>query len=119
MNAKEALCHLVGSFMGYKQRCNSEMTLKDNEAIEILNDIVHDDKYAWHDLRKNPNDVPEIGEKVLTTGKNHGYEVQIFHKHHVYTDSEGKVSWSWKWKHNTVKSPIAWKHIQPFEEVAE
>ena len=87
------------------------------EAIKKIR--ISSEKYKWHDLRKNPNDVPKIGEKVLTAGLKKGFEVQIFRGHHIFTNGKGEVDWSWKWKKNTVKTPMAWKYIEPFEEVQD
>ena len=70
------------------------------------------DKYRWHDLRKNPDDLPEaIGggyesEYVLVmigTPEWNGWEQAYYH--------HGKRLWS-----TYEQDVFAWRYIEPFEE---
>ena len=70
-------------------------------------------KYDWHDLSKNPNDLPKIDEKVLACGVHHGYEVIAFRGARTL-NLNNKVISMWDWKKNTMKEIIAWKYIEPF-----
>ena len=78
-------------------------------AIEALE---KSDKYRWHDLRKNPNDLPEaIGggyesEYVLAmigTPEWNSWEQAYYH--------HGKRLWS-----TYEQNVFAWRYIEPFEE---
>ena len=78
-------------------------------AVEALEKA---DKYKWHDLRKNPDDLPEaIGdgyesEYVLVmvgTPEWNSWEQAYYH--------HGKKLWS-----TYEQDVFAWRYIEPFEE---
>lgn len=78
-----------------------------NYAIFAVNAVSGD--YRWHDLRKNPDDVPKENGHYLIVyqwiGKNSGITVE------TYSPYDGF--------HTPPEYPcIAWKEIEPFE-VAE
>ena len=93
-----------------------DSTSKVNELLQ-LNKIVSKalekaDKYRWHDLRKNPDDLPEaIGggyesEYVLAmigTPEWDSWEQAYYH--------HGKRMWS-----TYEQNVFAWRYIEPFEE---
>ena len=92
------------------QRCtSSEFDDAIYVAIEALEKA---DKYKWHDLRKNPDDLPEaIGN---------GYESEYVL---VMIGTPGWNNYEWAYyKHNhkewsTYEQNIfAWRYIEPFEE---
>ena len=70
------------------------------------------DKYRWHDLRKNPDDLPEaiggsyVSEYVLvmigTPGWNNYEWAYYKHNHKEWSTYEQNV--------------FAWRYIEPFEE---
>lgn len=65
-----------------------------------------EEKYRWHDLRKNPNDLPEKAGSVLVKFKqNHfrEYSVVYYMSDWVLVDGEGECI-------------EKWKYIEPFEE---
>lgn len=72
MNPIEAYYHLFDSFSNYKLRCNSEWTNKDIEAFNAIDECITkwrkmqeiQDKYSWHDLRGNPEDLPPTEVEV-------------------------------------------------------
>ena len=94
-----------------------EMGIGDIDDILELNKIVIDalekaDKYRWHDLRKNPNDLPEsVGggyesDYVLVmigTPEWNSWE-QAYYKH-------DKKMWS-----TYEQNVFAWRYIEPFKE---
>ena len=94
-------------------------TSKVDELLQ-LNKIVSKalekaDKYRWHDLRKNPDDLPEaIGggdesEYVLVmigTPEWNSWEQAYYH--------HGKRLWS-----TYDQNVFAWRYIEPFEEEEE
>lgn len=88
-----------------------EKALEKQAITEITND-----KYRWHDLRKNPNDLPKIDDMVLVC-----FEWKGKFSGDIYTDYVTSY-------HNGILfdgfqidglyKVIAWREIEPFE-VAE
>ena len=86
------------------------------EAIEMAVDALEKaDKYKWHDLRKNPDDLPEaIGggyesEYVLVmigTPEWNSWEQAYYH--------HGKRLWT-----TYEQNVFAWRYIEPFKEEAD
>ena len=74
------------------------------EALEKAN------KYRWHDLRKNPDDLPEADEYgrseyvlvMIGTPEWNGWEQAYYH--------HGKRLWS-----TYEQDVFAWRYIEPFE----
>lgn len=70
------------------------------------------DKFRWHDLRKNPDDLPERGEKVIIK-EVCGYTL---------CEYMGKGRFMEKAEQRKVtihRLPIAWMHFEPFDVVAD
>ena len=71
-------------------------------------------KYRWHDLRKNPNDLPEADEYgcsdyvLVMTGTPEWNSWEQAYYHH------GKRLWS-----TYEQNVFAWRYIEPFEEEEE
>lgn len=66
------------------------------------------DKYRWHDLRKNPKDLPNKFEDVLIAFKNNPIvDVAMY--------GNGGI---WATTSSTYRTGfvVAWKHIEPFKE---
>lgn len=87
------------------------------------------DKYIWHDIRKNPEDLPAEDCKVLrATGYGSGRYVYdtVYFSNNLYEVDEcdfydcrglsGFYDYDTEWGHYTVGLD-AWKYIEPFEEV--
>lgn len=62
-------------------------------------------KYAWHDLRKNPDDLPDTPRLVLTKIDFEYWEYEISR----YMQFEYTGMWM-----NQKAQPIAWREIEPF-----
>ena len=84
------------------------------EAIETaIKALEKADKYRWHDLRKNPDDLPEAdgnseSEYVLAmigTPEWNSWEQAYYH--------HGKRMWS-----TYEQNVFAWRYIEPFKEEA-
>ena len=82
------------------------------EAIEMAIEALEKaDKYRWHDLRKNPDDLPEaIGDSeseyvlvMIGTPEWNSWE-QAYYSH-------GKRLWS-----TYEQNVFAWRYIEPFKE---
>ena len=88
-----------------------DYTVAFEEAIEALEKA---DKYRWHDLRKNPDDLPEAdgnseSEYVLAmigTPEWNSWEQAYYH--------HDKKMWS-----TYDQNVFAWRYIEPFEEEEE
>ena len=96
----------------FQQFTSSEFDDAIYTAIEALEKA---DKYRWHDLRKNPDDLPEAicggyeSEYVLVmigTPEWNSWE-QAYYKH-------DKKLWS-----TYDQNVFAWRYIEPFEEEEE
>ena len=83
------------------------------EAIEMAVEALEKaDKYRWHDLRKNPDDLPEaIGD---------GYESEYVL---VMTGTPEWNSWEQAYYHHDKmmwstydQNVFAWRYIEPFKE---
>lgn len=78
-----------------------------------LSDIQHDQhEYVWHDLRKNPNDLPKDLENVLICIKGlERYKAGVTAAvHNKRAGLWGNGSCSYK-----DREVVAWKYIDPFE----
>ena len=92
-----------------------DSTSKVDELLQ-LNKIVcgaleKADKYKWHDLRKNPDDLPEADE--------YGRSEFVF----VMTGTPEWYSCEWAYYHHDKKlwsiyeqDVFAWRYIEPFKE---
>lgn len=87
--------------------------LKLKEMLELADKL---DKYAWHDLRKNPDDLPsEEGEVLVILDGiigNVKFEKGIELGYYMPTDKSFLGGMA-----NGIV--IAWRAIEPFEEVEE
>ena len=95
----------------FQQFTSSEFDDAIYTAIEALEKA---DKYRWHDLRKNPDDLPEaIGDSeseyvlvMIGTPEWNSWEQAYYH--------HGKRLWS-----TYEQNVFAWRYIEPFEEEEE
>lgn len=83
---------------------------------EAINIIIHDFvKYEWHDLRKNPDDLPKLFDEVLVCAVdsygNKEYVISCKVEQEPKEDSIVINGWS------CLGKVIAWREIEPFEEV--
>ena len=86
------------------------------EAIEMAVDALKKaDKYRWHDLRKNPDDLPE------------GFEVSYESDYVLVMIGMPEWNhWEWAYYHHDKKlwstyeqNVFAWRYVEPFEEEEE
>ena len=113
MNNKEAIEILKKNKPTCDTReCGKKLCMAIYVAIEALEKA---DKYRWHDLRKNPDDLPEaiggsyVSEYVFvmigTPGWNNCEWAYYKHNHKEWSTYEQNI--------------IAWRYIEPFEESIE
>ena len=92
----------------FQQFTSSEFDDAIYMAIEALEKA---DKYRWHDLRKNPDDLPEADGNsesdyvlvMIGTPEWNSWEQAYYH--------HGKRLWS-----TYEQDVFAWRYIEPFEE---
>lgn len=72
--------------------------------------MTNEDEYSWHDLRKNPNDIPNHSNDVLTIYVHNGTEDYQYCIEPY--DEEA-------WKKDEWYETIAWREIEPFEDGEE
>lgn len=69
-------------------------------------------KYRWHDLRKNPDDLPEDNKQVLVSVKD-GCIHRTWHDSHGWRNRNSKI------RYYSDKSVLAWREIEEFESEEE
>lgn len=84
------------------------------KALEEMNAnqfkiLMEKEMYAWHDLRKNPQDLPDESHLVLGFDGSE-YGVAIFYRRGVYH------GWATSGQDVEPSDIIAWRCIEPFEE---
>lgn len=72
------------------------------------------EKYKWHDLRKNPDDLPPVGHDVLVCVSNK--TGKTYNRTWLLDSSTWRHATSKKQRSYVKGSVIAWKEIEPFEE---
>lgn len=82
------------------------------EIVEILENA---DKYKWHDLRKNPEDLPETFVEVWICFTDYKYSGD-----EKFYDKAGRRDEDWCWEGddtllNERYQIIGWAYIKPFE----
>lgn len=80
----------------------------------FLKDMLEEcEKYRWHDLRKDPKDLPEKEGLYAVTVKydTESTEIGFGYYEHMYGYSSG-----WSALMPNYGNVIAWKEIEPFEE---
>ena len=110
MNNKEAIEILKKNKPTCDTReCGKKLCMAVDAAIEVLEKA---DKYRWHDLRKNPDDLPE----------DNGYGCSEYVLVMIGTPEWDNHEWAY-YNHNTKmwstplceQNVFAWRYIEPFE----
>ena len=84
---------------------------KEDACILAVEALEKAEKYRWHDLRKNPDDLPEADEYgcseyvLVMTGTPEWYSCEWAYYHH------DKKLWS-----IYEQDVFAWRYIEPFKE---
>lgn len=122
MTNKEAINVINTWIMPIRKNISGEFVHEFLDAVEVMerNAI----EYDWHDLRENPNDLPEDNARILfyTTafgdGDAYSYLTGDFAKHQwggvEFVNDDGMVyATNGCYRLDDI---IAWKYIEPFEE---
>lgn len=116
MTIKEALISIVED--GISLGAGDYVEL---EALKVAKIVLEKaDKYRWHDLRKDPEDLPKARERVLflTIQMSDENELRYWSGEYAQNgeffndDYEGYITLG----SYPLKDIIAWRYIEPFEE---
>lgn len=80
------------------------------DLAEIIRDMHAADRHTWHDLKKNPNDLPTKDGEYLVEYVKGTHNVRLFLNGTFAVNYESKAS---------LANIVAWKEIEPFEQEEE
>lgn len=92
--------------------------MNDNQFKLLVENDLKNEKYRWHDLRKNPDDLPEEDSKIVvfygTLYEKSYYNIEPAKMFRlpltvIHDDDNG----------HDILSPVAWKYIELFDEEEE
>lgn len=112
---------LIETIFDIVERHRIDKEFKEEEKQAIKENA--SDKYRWHDLRKNPDDLPKDGVYCVAVPDDYGTIWLALARYRNKLNITGnKIGWGfrgdvYKMDFDTMKV-IAWKHIEPFEEDA-
>lgn len=114
---KQALDELKMKLAFYQVQCNEEATAQDAHRLATLRELIEkQEKYKWHDLRKNPEDLPEVGKAITYLFEvDYGCMVRRIYNSTTAT-YDGKYHFAKRKCNGNTYTYIAWKYIEPFEE---
>lgn len=84
---------------------------------EVRERRTNEDKYRWHDLRKNPDDLPTISTGGYIVCVQHKDDYMKFYRQAGFVCNCFFIAYEDITK--TINDVIAWREIEPFEEVSE
>ena len=102
----------IECYNGFKGK-DAYIKAKEDACILAIKALEKADKYRWHDLRKNPDDLPEADEfggsdyVLVKTGCCEWNDMETAYYRHI------KKQWS------IDEYVFAWRYIEPFEEEEE
>lgn len=83
------------------------------QVLDVVSYLFEEqNKYRWHDLRDNPNDLPEDNKQVLVSIKD-GCIHRTWHDSHGWRNRNSKI------RYYSDKSVLAWREIEEFESEEE
>lgn len=87
-----------------------------NNLFRWINKANRAEKYRWHDLKEDPNDLPTAERLVIILHKD-GYLVSMRCREFdtIYGGYTGPVKWDLPMYSNQA-DVRAWRYIEPFEE---
>lgn len=96
-----------------------QAVLDENEiATEYFDNMVcNADKYRWHDLRKNPEDLPDDERKVYLAVDMKTYITYIIGEYSLSPVKDDSVRDWFSSDGFYLKAVIAWREIEPFEGI--
>ena len=118
MTIEEAIEKLSNRYMVVSECIDANSAIKENIALDMaISALEAQDKYRWHDLRKDPNDLPNddsIEYVVYVEYRNGKRECTV-----GCLDMSGDMMLLptlGNWIGNSYHI-IAWREIEPFDEV--
>lgn len=96
--------HLMANM--YKIRTNPLSTNVLTSYFQLQELVDKEEKYRWHDLRKNADDLPNYGEYVLTyDGENYNVLKLKVHYFSCYWESARRLPYGFK-------DVVKWRYIE-------
>ena len=103
----------IESYNGFRGK-EAYVKAKEDACILAVDALEKADKYRWHDLRKNPDDLPEADGNsesdyvlvLIGTPEWNSWEQAYYH--------HGKKLWS-----TYDQNVFAWRYVEPFKEEAD
>ena len=103
VNVKEAINFIIESNDVQWNTENKQAIEAMRIALDVLGKHEH---YQWHDLRKDPTDLPECDDMVYVYGYSFLEKEYMMDR---YFEGYG-------WQCSEIADIIAWKYIEPFED---
>lgn len=101
MTNEEAIKVLLDTAKGFEVKA----------AVRIIIDAIEkSEKYRWHDLRKNPDDLPENGCEVIYCMIRYGFEIYGMCE---FYDGFNCLK---NYRKNELKVIDGWRYIAPMED---
>lgn len=97
------------SKLGYKG------LLSEKDVKRIRDALLNEMKYRWHDLRKNPEDLPEKCGFYIACVEHPTNHTRNTREVQLYNIVNGKCVWRKNNRFLLEKSVIAWREIEEFE----
>ena len=117
MTIEEAIEKLSNRYMVVSECIDANSAIKENIALDMaISALEAQDKYRWHDLRKDPNDLPADFYSVLICVK--GFEGKSGGETIAMHNSELNIWGSCSCSYRDIEVS-AWREIEPFEEVED
>lgn len=107
-------CILCKNNMKTEFGCDGSCVVDDSILAKICDEILSriEEKYRWHDLRKNPDDLPcKDGLYAITTQ----YDEELSETGFGQYESMYGYTSGWSATMPSYGKIIAWKEIEPFE----
>lgn len=102
---EKALDELMNDAYGIDKELARHCTI-----VENLQELIDkQEKYRWHDLRKNPNDLPKDDGLYVV------YE-NVYARGYCDDNHYDCVKQVKAWSNGILHTPIAWKRIEEFED---
>lgn len=102
---EEALDELMNDAYGIDKELARHCTI-----VENLQELIDkQDKYKWHDLRKNPDDLPKDDGLYVVYENVYSWGYCDYNTYECVKEVK-------QWSDGKLHKPIAWKYIEEFED---
>lgn len=82
----------------------------DSYTLETIQELIDkQEKYRWHDLRKNPNDLPKEDGLYVVYENVYSWGYCDYNTYECVKEVK-------QWSDGKLHKPLAWKYIEEFED---